>query len=182
VSETLEYVGQRFDPIGREDADDLALDPSRIGQRPQEIEYGPRAQLDARGSDVLHGAVMARGHEEAGAGFPERAFDQRHVSVDVDPEGRQNVGRAAFGGQRPVAVLGHRHAAPCDHELAGGGDVIGADGVAAGAAGVDRAFGRLDGRHLGAHAARRAGDLVDRFAAHPERHEKAADLGRRGLA
>ena len=63
---------------------------------------------------------------------------------------------------------------------AGGGDdrrerrdIIGAGSVAARADDVDGARRRLDRRHGGAHRLRRADDLLDRLAAHPQPHEKA---------
>ena len=39
--------------------------------------------------------------------------------------------------------------------------------------------GALTVTRLGAHGARGAGDLVDRLAAHPHRHQKPADFGLR---
>jgi hypothetical protein len=41
---------------------------------------------------------------------------------------------------------------------------------------------RLDCQHLGAHGAGRPGDFLHGLAADPERHQEAADLGRRGIA
>ncbi len=79
-------------------------------------------------------------------------------------------------------MLGDRHATPGDDEGAGGRDVEGAGGVAAGADDIDRAGRGVDRKRLPAHDAGRAGDLVDGLAAHPERHQQRADLGRRRIA
>ena len=40
----------------------------------------------------------------------------------------------------------------------------------------------VDADHAGAHRPRRADDLVDRLALHPQRDQQAADLGRRRLS
>ena len=42
--------------------------------------------------------------------------------------------------------------------------------------------GRLDPQHLAAHRRHRAGDFVDGFAAHAQRHQEPAHLRGRGLA
>ncbi len=81
-----------------------------------------------------------------------------------------------------VAVLGDRHAAAGDDEGYRGGDVQGAGGVAPGAADVDRIGGGDDRGHAAAHGSDRAAEFGDGFAAHPHRHEQAADLRGRGLA
>ena len=103
-------------------------------------------------------------------------------AVDVDAERRQHVGRARFRREIAVAVLGHRHAAAGDDERRRGRDVEGAGAVAAGADGVDGARRRLDRQRLGAHGARGAGDLLDRLAAHAQRHQERAHLRRRRVA
>ena len=54
--------------------------------------------------------------------------------------------------------------------------------VAAGAAHIDRVGQGGDAQHLLAHRGDGAGDLVDRLAAHPHRHQEAAHLRRRRLA
>ena len=61
-------------------------------------------------------------------------------------------------------------------ESRGCGNIIGAAGVAARAAGVDGVFGRRYLGHLGAHDAGGACDLIDAFAAHPKGHEKCRHL------
>jgi hypothetical protein len=48
--------------------------------------------------------------------------------------------------------------------------------------GVDRAVRRLHLDHALAQRLRAAGQFVDGFAAHPQPHEEAADLSRRGIA
>src|SRR3546814_2367373 len=81
------------------------------------------------------------------------------VRLDVHPQRLQHVAGAALGGGGAVAVLGDRHAAGRHHELAGGGDVIAAGAVAAGAADVDGAGPALDGGHLAARSEEHTSEL-----------------------
>ena len=100
----------------------------------------------------------------------------------LTPSARQRVGgaRARRGGA--IAVLGDRNAAGGDDDRGERRDIVGAGTVAAGADDVDRVGGRCDAQHLGAHRGDCAGDLVDAFAAHPQRHQEAAHLRRRHFA
>jgi hypothetical protein len=175
-------MGEGLDPVGREDPDHLALHPGRARQRPEQVEDSAGAELDPSRADVLHGAVVARRQQEAGPGLRQGPLDQSHLGIQVHAESGQYVGRSALGRERLVAVLGDRHAAAGDDELAGRRDVVGAGAVAAGPAGVDGAGRGFDGEHLGPHRAGRAGDLVDGFAANAQGHEQAADLARRRVA
>ncbi len=79
-------------------------------------------------------------------------------------------------------MLGDRNAAARDDERGEGGEVVGAGAVAAGADDVDGVRGRLDRRHGRPHGLRRADDLLDAFAAHPQAHQKGAELRRRRFA
>ncbi len=98
----------------------------------------------------------------------------------LTPSAPQHVGGAGLRRQRAIAVLGDRHAGAGDDERGAGRDVERAGGVAAGADHVDRVGRRFHAQHLGAHGGDRAGDLVDGFAAHAQRHQQRAHLrGRR---
>ena len=77
-------------------------------------------------------------------------------------------------------MLGDREPRARRDEAGTGRDVIGALRVAAGADDVDRARRRRHRRHLGAHHARGAGQLLDRLAAHAQRHQEGAHLGGSG--
>ena len=82
AAEPAQHLRHRLDPFRREHADQLALDAGRVGQRAEQIEDRARAELDPGRADMAHGAVMARRHQEADAGLPERALHQRHVAID----------------------------------------------------------------------------------------------------
>ena len=54
--------------------------------------------------------------------------------------------------------------------------------IPAGAHDVHRALGSLHRQHASAHRRDRADDLVQRFPAHPQRHQECAALRRRDFA
>ena len=181
-AEIGQHLGDRLDPPVVEDAEELALGAGRVRQRAQQVEYGAGAKLGPGRSDMAHGAVVARRHQEADVVLPQAFLDQRHIGVDVDAKRAQHVGRAGLRRQRPVAVLGHRHARRRRHQGGAGGDIEGARSIAAGAASVDGAIGCVDFDRLGPHHPGGADDLVDGLATDPESHEESAHLRRRRLA
>ena len=84
--------------------------------------------------------------------------------------------------QSAIAMLCDRNAGAGHDEGRAGRNIEGARGVAAGTDHVHGVIRRIDLEHLGAHGRHRAGDLVDRLATHPERHEQAAHLRWRRFA
>ena len=90
-------------------------------------------------------------HQETDTGLKKRFTHQCHVGVDVDPECGQHIGRAGFGGERTIAVFCHRHTAGCGEDRRTGGYIECALGIAAGTAGIDRAFRRVHFQCAGAH-------------------------------
>ena len=105
-----------------------------------------RRKLAARGLHVLHGRMHGRGEKKCDADFFQASGQARRRQVDVDAERFHHVGRTAFGSHAAIAVLGDAHARARDDERGRGGDVEGAAGIAAGAAGVDQrvALGAAD--------------------------------------
>ena len=174
--------GDRNDPLRCEYADHLAVDAGRIGQRSQQVENGARAELHPRRPDMLHRRVVSGCEHEADACLGDAAADLLGRQVDLDAECHQHVGRARRRGQRAVAMLGDRHAGGGDDEGRGGRNVDAVRIVAAGTDDVDGAGRRHDAQHLVAHGGDGAGNLVDRLAAHAQRHQEAADLPRRRVA
>ncbi len=79
-------------------------------------------------------------------------------------------------------MLGDRHARGRHDDGRGGRDVEGAAPVAARADDVDGTIRRIDAKDAQPHRRREAGQLIDRFAAHPERDQERPELGRRRLA
>ena len=136
----------------------------RIGERPEQVEDGARAEFDAHRADMAHGRVMRRREHEADAGLADAARDRLRRQVDLDAERHQHVGGARLRGQAAVAVLGDRHAAAGDDEGRRRRDVDAVRIVAARADDVDGVRRRLDRQHLVAHRGDRAGDLRRRVS------------------
>jgi len=115
-----------------------------------------------------------RREQEADAHF----FDGfRHAlggEVDAHAEVLEHVRGAAARADRTVAVLGHVNALAGYDKCRCGGNVEGAGGVAAGAAGVDERFDRerqiagKNRRSVAAHGGGEADEFVDRFALHAQ--------------
>ena len=164
------------------DAEQLPARAGRVGQRPEQVERGPDADLAPGRAGVAHRRVEVRREQEGEAEVAQRGAGGRGVVVDPDAERIEHVGRPGPRGHRPVAVLGDRHAGGRRDERRGGRDVERPAAVAAGPDDVDGALGRLDPDDPLAHRGREAGQLVDRLAAHPEAHQQRRQLGRRRLA
>ncbi len=121
---------------------------------------------------------MRRREHEAEPAFGQAALDRLRRCVDGDTERVEHVGRARAGGDGTVAVLGDRHAGTRHDESGAGGNVVGALGVAARAAGIDGTLRRAHRNCPRPHGARRARDLIHGLATQPQSHEKRADLRR----
>ena len=98
-------------------AEDLAADPGRVGQRPEDVEHGRDAELAPGRAGVAHRRVEPGGEAEADARLG-RCRRPRPSGVELDrhPERLQQVGRAARRRSGPVAVLAHRHAGAGDDQ------------------------------------------------------------------
>jgi len=134
---------------------------------------------------MFHGAVQSRGEEKAYADLADATADRIGAETEIHAQGLQNIGAAALAGDGTVAVLGHRHPGPGHDKGRGRGDVEGAGGVAAGAAGVHQhpVIGKdRDRGGLFPHDHGRAADLGYGLALDPQGGEKSGDLGRGGLA
>ena len=178
-AEIFQHLRHRLDPMPRKHADHLALDAGRVGQRSQQIEDGAGAELDPGRPDVLHRRMMRRREHEADAGFVECKRPTCSASRSIlTPSAEQHIGCARLRRQGAVAMLGDRHAGARDDESRAGRNVERAGGVAAGADHVDGVGRRLHAQHLGAHGGDRAGDLVDGFAAHAQRHQESRPSAR----
>ena len=104
------------------------------------------------------------------------------VRVDLHPKRGEDVGRTGTGRERPVAVLCDWHPGASDHEGRAGRNVVGSGRITTSADDVHGAWGRVDPHHLRTHRRHRAGDLIDRLAANPQRHQQPTHLRRGCLA
>ena len=78
-------------------------------------------------------------------------------------------------------MFSHRHATRRNDEARAGRHIEGSLGVAAGADNIDGVGWRFDRVRFGPHDPRCAGDLVHGLTAHAQRHQKGANLRRRGV-
>ena len=85
----------------------------RVGQRPEQVERGPDADL-ARGSGPAWRIAGWKpgANRKANPCVAQRRAGRRRVVVDPDAERVEHVGRARPRRDRPVAVLGDRDARP----------------------------------------------------------------------
>ena len=162
------------------DADGLAVDAGRVGERAEEVERGGRAELAAHRRGEAHRRVEARREAEPDA--RPRGCSARHAfgtEVDHHTERLEHVGRTALRRRGASAVLR-------DLRTRGRGDERGhrrhvdrAGAVAAGAAGVDErsvdvaevdAVGELE------HRAHERGELAGGLALRAQRDREPGDL------
>jgi hypothetical protein len=155
----------------------LLFHAGRRGQRPQQVEDGAHLDLAAHLADMAHGGVMHLGKQENDPGLGCYLRGALRFQVDLHPQRFKDVGRAAFGGGRAVAMLGHRYAGPRHHERYGGRYIKCAMAVAAGSAQVDGVCGGGDRAHAGAHRPDRAHDLRHGGAARRLRGEEGNKIG-----
>ena len=186
-AEPAEDIGQKFGQPGVEDTEDLDVGPGRVGQRSEDIEDGPDADLAPRADGIFHRAMQGGGKEKANADLANALADLFRSQVEGDTRGLKDIGAAAFARYGPVPVFGDDAAGAGDHEGRGGRDVEGAGGVTAGAAGIDDdtptayVHPGLDAGSLFPHHPDRAGNLGDRLTFDPQCSDEGPDLGGRGL-
>ena len=118
---------------GRQHADHLRPRAGRVGQRPAEVEDGPKSQRAAQRPHSLHGRVIERRKEEHESGLAQALDGQLRAQIDGHAQRLQHVGRAAARGDGAVAVLGHFGSRGRGHQRRAGGDVEGQRSPAAGA-------------------------------------------------
>ncbi len=178
-TESSERGGDGFAPAAVVDADDLMVDVRGVGQRAEQVEDRPRAELATCGAGVARGGVELRRKREADAGELDAARDHRGLGFDRDAEGLEHVGGAALRGQRAISVLGHHATARGDQDRGERGDIDRAGAITAGPAGVDAVLAAraLECHGAAAHRGRGADQLVDRLALGAQGDEEAADLG-----
>ena len=92
------------------DAEELARRAGGVGQRAEEVERGPDADLPAGRAGVAHRRVEVRREHEREPDVAERGAGRCGVVVDPDPEGVEDVGRAGLRRDGAVAVLRDRDA------------------------------------------------------------------------
>ncbi len=174
--------GHKRDEMRGVDAHDLRACAGRVGERAEEVEDGADASAAVqRGISGLHVCeVQACRVEEGEPMFPEGFGRVFGVEVYRDAEGFEDISGAALGGDGTVAMLGDGGSGGCGYECGGGGDIEGAAGIAAGAAGVDQSqtlfIGEWDGSGGSSHGVDKAGNFGGGFTAGGESPEEGGDL------
>ena len=174
--------GHRPDQGCRKRAGELAFDACGVREGAKDVEDGAGAKLHPDWRHMAGRGVVHRGHHEANAGLIQAALDHLGADHDVETHFGQRIRSTRFGTEVAVAVFGDWHACACDDEGGGGGDVERTLAVTAGANDVHGPRRRLDRIAFGAHHACGGGVFIDRFAAHAQRHQEPAHLGRGGCA
>ncbi len=150
------------------DPDQLTRGPCGVGQRPEEVEHGWHAELLADRPNETHRRVEALGETEPHAGRGDAARHTFGSELYRHTERLQHVGRPHRRRRGAVAVLAHRHAAPCRDEGRQRRHVDARQAVAACPHQVDRQLGiRLVewAGHGGLdHGPGQAGDFLGRLA------------------
>ena len=93
-------------------AHELAPRPRRVGQRPDQVERGPHAQLPAHRASVAHARVEGRRMEVGEAVFAQRRLGLRRRLLDPQAERRHDIGAAGLRRHGAVAGLGDGHVRP----------------------------------------------------------------------
>mmetsp|Transcript_20777 Transcript_20777/g.79644 ORF Transcript_20777/g.79644 Transcript_20777/m.79644 type:complete len:352 (-) Transcript_20777:6929-7984(-) len=180
-AQALQHAHLDADQVGVEHAHQDVGRTGRIGQRTEDVEDGPHAELAAHRRDVLHRRVMVGREHEADAALGHAGGHLARRQLDVGAQRLQHVGAAGLAADAAVAVLGHLGAGGGGDEHRAGGDVEAVRAVAAGADDIDQMRQRAQ-RHLVAQLAHhlgRGGDLADGFLLHPQASDqRGGDDGR----
>ncbi len=154
----------------------------RVGDRPQEVEAGPDAQVAAGAGRVAQSRVEGGREAEGDAGLVGDPTDVVGGQVEPDAELLEDVGAPRLRGGRAVAVLDHLDAGAGGHDRRHRRDVHRERAVTAGADHVEHPTVDRERGRGGVHRVDQALHLVDGLALGAQRHREPGDLGRAGLA
>ncbi len=184
TAQPLQHARLDADQIGVEHAHDLLFCARRIGQRPEDVEYGFDAKLAAHRRGMFHRTVVVGRKHETDAGGGNRLRHGLRFQVDVHPEQFQHIGAAGFARDRTAAVFGDFGARCRGDKHRRRRHIEGMRGIAAGAAGIDQLW-RIRHRHRGgklAHHRGRGGDFTDGFLFDAQTGNDCSNQHRRHLA
>ena len=84
-------LGDRFHKIFIIDTQKEIFRSCRIGERPQNIEHRPEAQLPPYGTHILHCQMIFLGKHETEADFIQKLSAHVGVLLNIDPQGFEAV-------------------------------------------------------------------------------------------
>ena len=123
--QSLQHAHENADQVRMKHAQQLVWRAGGIGQRAEDIEDGPDAELLAHRRRVLHRAVMARREHEAYARLGYACRDLSRLEHDLGAQRLEHVRAARFGRHRASAVFGDPRPGRGGDEHRRGGDVEG---------------------------------------------------------
>ena len=159
---TLERLDHRAGEGGVGNADELALDPTGVGHRAEQVERGRNTQLAPRRAREPERRVEDRSEAEADPGLAHARSDAVGVQLDRDAEQLQHVGSTALRRRRPIAVFADRSSRSGHHQRCHGRHVDRVRAVATGSDDVDTTIAFVVGQ-------RDVGRLVQRRCKQPAR-------------
>ena len=128
------------------------LTPAGLESGPSRLKIVRVPSSTRHGRDMVHRGMMRRREHEADAGLARcSARSLAGSSSTLTPSAISTSAAPDLRGERPVAMLGDRHAAGGGDDRGQRRDIVGARGIAAGADDVDGVGRRLDPQHLAAH-------------------------------
>ena len=172
---------QQLGRMGIGCAHKLGVRPSRVGQRPQQIEYRAQLQIGSHRLRVAHRRMQRRREQKADSHFSNGARCLCRFQRDFNSQRLEQIGAARRGiGNRSVAVLGHMHPGARGHKRSQRRYVKGPRSVPSRSAGVEQRLPMGQVRlHLHRHVPHGPGQahqLRHRRPLHPHRDHKSRDL------
>ena len=168
--------------IRRVDAEHAGTRACRVRQRSEHVEDRARAEFAAHRCCVAHRWMVERRKHEPEPERVDRVGDPCGWLLERKAERLEHVRGSRNGADRTVSVLGDRGTGSCGDDGGRRRDVERPRTVTPGSDHIDDVCPRrMHREHVRPHRLGTARDLVRRLSLGPQRHEKAADLRRRGL-
>jgi len=149
-----------------------------VADRAHQIEDGANSQLPSERRKLLERGMIRRRENVAASRHLQASFQPIRIAIDLHAHRLEHVGGADRAADRPIAVLGDRHARRRGNQRSAGRDVEGTGAIATGAAGVEHvAVAKIEWTRAREHCTHRACQLVSLGALDFQRHQERADDG-----
>ena len=175
---------QMYQHLANNSVNPASNTPTTCNRAPAGFVSGPRTFNKVRipssclgTSAMFHGAVIERGKEKPDADLVHTIRYALGREIDLDTQRRQDIGAAALGGHRPIAVLRDRQPGPRHDKRRRGRNVKRMGAVAAGPACIHYlGVAHPDLGRASTHGLHGAGNFFHRFALHAQAHEVGRNL------